>query len=586
MKNTKITILVCLAISLAISSIGCRIVEVPIEDSSISTNSAVSEVKEMNILIEGTGENAVYKGMQFNLDQKYPAPKELKSPSGKPLNEVIGIVGTGGEYNFTSLPYMRENAEMISKDIGSKVIKLWLTNQYSTVYKFNHEWGEYNTVKDLAASPYYKKVFGMDFKTFILAAYELGLVNWLDGVSGTEKSKVENEFYELTKYLLTTYAGSGKTFVLQNWEGDNMLDGSKYTDAQMKGITDYFNARQDGILKARSEITSNNVNVYGAIEVNKVSIFAVRKLVDDVLPNTYADLYSYSNWSTKDDAERLVADLELIAEKAPDSKAFGSKNVYLGEFGAGEMVSGGNKIQRRISETQLRTAVEWGCPYVVYWDLMCNGRKTGDIDIRPVNKEMAGFWLIRPDGTFSSMFWVIKGLFDNKDYNTSEPKLKLKLPPVIPPKKPIEFKESDIIFDDDLTDFSKIKDYSDKLQMSMIEAVNEKYFAPYGGDYSILAKIAEPSQYVTYEVKSAKMAYYIYVYSPPARTHTKLQESKDGVKFEDVKITFQETRKNEWADVLVTAELKSDTKYARIFLTNEGSPNLWDPLLRRVIFIK
>jgi hypothetical protein len=38
----------------------------------------------------------------------------------------------------------------------------------------------------------------------------------------TEQQKVDEQkqFYELAKYFLTAYKGTGKTFVLQHWEGE------------------------------------------------------------------------------------------------------------------------------------------------------------------------------------------------------------------------------------------------------------------------------------------------------------------------------------------------------------------------------
>ena len=69
---------------------------------------------------------------------------------------------------------------------------------------------------------------------------------------------VRQEFADLTKYLLSTYAQSGKTFILSNWEGDNAY-GAYYdmcsNDTQRQLLTDayvgYINARQDGIIAGR-----------------------------------------------------------------------------------------------------------------------------------------------------------------------------------------------------------------------------------------------------------------------------------------------------------------------------------------------
>ena len=38
--------------------------------------------------------------------------------------------------------------------------------------------------------------------------------------SPLRQSAEHNEFYQLTKYLYSHFSGSGKTFILKDWEGD------------------------------------------------------------------------------------------------------------------------------------------------------------------------------------------------------------------------------------------------------------------------------------------------------------------------------------------------------------------------------
>ena len=46
------------------------------------------------------------------------------------------------------------------------------------------------------------------------------------------------------------------------------------------------------------------------------------------------------------------------------------------------------------------SAMQWGAKYAVYWELYCNEPKAKLAKgKRPENKDMRGFWLVRPDGS-------------------------------------------------------------------------------------------------------------------------------------------------------------------------------------------
>jgi len=91
--------------------------------------------------------------------------------------------------------------------------------------------------------------------------------------------------------------------------------------------------------------------------------------------------------------------LDFIAANMPDSPDFGDKNVYLGEFGMPENVFGPEKVKKAIPNA-VNTALDWGCPYIVYWQLYCNelAKGKGPAPVKS-NDDVRGFWLIRPDGS-------------------------------------------------------------------------------------------------------------------------------------------------------------------------------------------
>jgi hypothetical protein len=173
----------------------------------------------------------------------------------------------------------------------------------------------------------------------------------------------------------------------------------------------WLNARQAGVNKAREEVGTKGVFVYHAAEINLV-VASMEKgqpnIVNKVLPFTKLDLVSYSAYDSTvgyhDKPEVFRKALDYIAENLPDSPAFGNRNVYLGEYGLPENDFPAVNVQKVISHTT-QTALEWGCPYVVYWQLYCNEPtgKSVQKDKLPYrnNKDCRGFWLIRPDGTSS-----------------------------------------------------------------------------------------------------------------------------------------------------------------------------------------
>jgi len=117
------------------------------------------------------------------------------------------------------------------------------------------------------------------------------------------------------------------------------------------------------------------------------------------------DLISYSAWDAATanfkNPEVLRDALDFIAANAPDSTDFGDRNVYLGEFGMPASRFTPDQVRLGV-QNAVRTALDWGCPYVVYWQLYCNELKEPKTAV-PVksNDAVRGFWLIRPDGSLT-----------------------------------------------------------------------------------------------------------------------------------------------------------------------------------------
>ncbi|MEN6425775.1 MAG: hypothetical protein ABFE13_10455 [Phycisphaerales bacterium] len=348
--------------------------------------------------------------------------------SARDVRDTVGVVHVAGRYHLTDKDFLNEGADQILA-LGSRVIKVWFYGKRhehpNGVYPYNSEWPVVDSLVEGAQTPYFKGLFDKPFTTYIMVVTALGRDDgyWRTGISDVQKADEQRQFYELAKHLLTAYKGTGKTFVLQHWEGDWMVRGNfdaqaEPTELAVKSMIEWLNARQAGVNRARQEVGQQGVHVYHATEVNRV-VQSMRQdfpnMVTRVLPHTHLDLVSYSAWDSATehyaDPNVLREALDFIAAHTPDSPDFGSRNVYIGEFGMPESGYTLDQIRTAIPNA-VRTGLDWGCPYVVYWQLYCNELK--DPNAKPPvksNDVVRGFWLIRPDGSKSWLWDYFHDLF-------------------------------------------------------------------------------------------------------------------------------------------------------------------------------
>lgn len=452
---------------------------------------------------------ATKKGETYILTASCDGQDENICQNGKTVSETVGITHAGISYTHDeTVSCMKDGAQRIL-DLGSKVIKLWFSDDPQGVYPVNCDWAllEINNSLDLIRTDYYKEVLDMDFKTIVLETHTFDKtfpesnINWLDGMTAEESVRLEKEMYELSKYLYLTYDGTGKEFILQNWEGDNMLGGrfwrqdpetgmyymvekgissvNKEDDARMRtmisGLTEWFNARQRGVDRAREEFGKNSdVSVRHALELNFAYLDRDEgwpykdspMLLEDVVPYTDCDLYSLSCWGslTVETAHTLRDRLVLIQDAVEDTYidlADGGKEkprrpfvrpgqvsrLMLGEYGAIERLQGsetGSWTQelnemtdlrhREVLQIQTELALDLGLEYVLYWELYCNVPRTDTnppitIDNRngeraESNDMLQGNWLIRVDGSVTEGYKYLHGLFKPSESLYSDKEVK------------------------------------------------------------------------------------------------------------------------------------------------------------------
>lgn len=353
-----------------------------------------------------------------------PAPP-TPIPAATSVRDIVGVNHINSIYHLTDQDFVNEGADRVL-ELGSRVIKLIIRDQLDKYYVFNSKWPTITSLTQAAETPYFQKVFAKPFTTFVLMTFAPGRdIHYF--INGMTKADVDHEtqaYYEFTKYLLTHYKGTGKTFVFQNWEGDWVLtppplDMDKKPDPKaVQGMIDWLNARQDGVEKARKEVGMDGVRVFHAAEVNLVekALLGHPTVTNDVLPHTHCDLYSYSAYDTMaQNEEKYRAALKYLAQKAPDSAYFGDKNVYVGEFGWPENLVSEEKRLEMIRYS-VETALELGARYVLFWELYCDGRRSPAVEGQPVkNEDMAGNWLLRPDGTKSASWGYFENLYKADD---------------------------------------------------------------------------------------------------------------------------------------------------------------------------
>lgn len=334
------------------------------------------------------------------------------------ISHRLGATHVGGKYYFTNAPYLIEGTKKLN-ELGMGVCKLWMYKNPSG-YQYNSDWNlpKNCSLTDLAKHPYYQAAFAVPLTTFVLSTSAGVNMNQADSAG---LAKEEKEFYDLTLYLLEKYQDRDVEFILSNWEGDWILRGGVGWEAQwgrvappadlssrIQSLRKVFEARQRAVNHARKKIPQSRCKVYHAVEVNKVvdASFGIPSVTNDVLPYIQVDMVSWSAYDATDFDKTgidLYRGIDYIRSKMNPSEYARKPIVFIGEIGIPEMATKNlpEEFKRRW-DTYLSVCLAQQIPYIIHWELYCN--ETGkDVKIdQPAstrnNRDLNGFWLIRPDG--------------------------------------------------------------------------------------------------------------------------------------------------------------------------------------------
>lgn len=480
-----------------------------------------------------------------------------KPPLPQPgLADKVGITHVAGDYNFTTKDFLNEGADEVMST-GTHVIKLWFTPTPQLDYPFNSTWPTITDFVQEAEVSYYQGVFTRpQFNTFILVAYPVGDAVWADGMTAAEVASVKDKFYQFAKYLFDKPAYAGKTFILQNWEGDNAMGDDFSNPIKNQGMIHWLNARQDGITQARDEVGGcSDTRVYGAVEANLIDNARAgvkQQFVDKIVPFTHADLYSYSQYDAHYNPQRMRDNLQYLKTKAPDSAAFGADNVMVGEYGSPQLREDVQTAQRQRDHTYVITkaAVDWGARYVVYWEVYDN--------------EGNGFWIKDNNGNRPPVWQFFWDISNNNAF-----------PPVESPPPP-----GPATFTDELDSFIYVDRLSTNMRFDWTNSASS-----FGGDPWRAKRTSDTDEWMQYhKTNITNFTVRLHFEGTDPSNKYAFEISSDGASWSAIAVTAGPPMPSgTWTayDFQPSGPLPSGTNYLRVHAKNY--PQIYAPQIGRVV---
>lgn len=311
--------------------------------------------------------------------------------AARQYNYILGTQAIGGPYQHGKGNRLIEQAENV-RGMGSNLLKISLAQGAAPNYGSVEAARKAKTTLDyVQASPAILQALGMDFTYYQFWVHSFTDAAWRDGVSMTEARAYYDEMYALTAWLLERYSGTGKVFMLGNWEGDWLLLGRQNRELDpsptaVEGMIAWMKIRQLAIDNARAAVAHSDVEVYHYIEVNlvKKSMAGRASIAHSVLPEANPDLVSYSAYEAikqspepdlmaiRQPLEQILAYLE--GQLPPKEGLPFKRRVFVGEFGyhANKAKPLTVKQQYMKSRFVMQSAIALDLPFALIWQMYNN----------------------------------------------------------------------------------------------------------------------------------------------------------------------------------------------------------------------
>jgi hypothetical protein len=304
-------------------------------------------------------------------------------------NVRVGAQTFAGVYQFTTNTLLVETANAIH-DMGSDIIKMYIAKDYPKQYHIALP----SNVTDLLTlardEPSCRHVLDMPFRRYIAWIYAFSNPDapFQNGYTTTEANNDYRETYDLTRYLLTNYNNSGKTFYLGHWEGDGYFTPwtTNPSPTAIQGMIDWQNTRQKAVDDAKAATTFSNVNVYYYAEANRVRDAMLngptnnQRVINMVIPYvTNLDYLSYSSYDAQDlSAANLYATLDYMQGKLSTNKAavVPGERIWIGEYAHGGWTT---DQQEPFNRAYIQNLLNWGnkgIQHILYWEIYDNETNT------------------------------------------------------------------------------------------------------------------------------------------------------------------------------------------------------------------
>ena len=349
-----------------------------------------------------------------------PFPRPLRGRIG--FYQWRGVTASGQDADLLTLARQR------AVESGGRVFRFYLGGRFDYVHavlsprRFDSDGLTRPVTLDAIINlPRYRAVLADPaLETIVLTAYPVHDYGGgpddlnLQRPWGAELERLEREqITALGHWLFREFGDSGKTIIVANHEADEkIMDIANYTgspEAAVDTFRNWMRTRFEAVEAVRAAHPNARLRLLHAFEIALVNLQVMphresfRKAAPqrpsqrgwsallDVVPHAPFDLISYSAYESTNSpyetqnpdqpppqtAARLKRDLDRIRAVARPSvsaegrKQFGENFVMIGELGYArdrfEHLQSGPILPRLYAA--LRTSIEWGCPYVVLWQV-------------------------------------------------------------------------------------------------------------------------------------------------------------------------------------------------------------------------